>query len=98
MNHYMIELKLPTSLTEEFIALIPKQRSITDKLMSKGIIISYSLALDRSTLWIVVAGSSEEAVLDNLYTLPLTKYMQLHIQKLSFHNSGTFALSNVSLN
>jgi len=98
MNNYMIELALPGSLTEEFIALIPQQRAIVDKLMANGIVLSYSLAVDRSRLWIVITGSSEEEVLDHLYTLPLTKFMKVHIQKLSFHNAGTFSLSNVSLN
>ena len=98
MNPYMIELKLPTDLTEEFVALIPEQRALVDRMMTKGIILSYSLAVDRSKLWIIITGDSEEDVLGKLYKLPLTKFMDAHIQRLSFHNAGTILLSNVSLN
>ena len=98
MNHYMIELKLPNGLTEEFVSLIPEQRTIADKMMARGAILSYSLAVDRSKLWIIMSGPSEEEVLDDLYRLPLTRFMDVHIQELSFHNAGSVLLSSVSMN
>ena len=36
MNTYMICIGLPTEITEEFVALIPKQRKKIDELMDEG--------------------------------------------------------------
>ena len=98
MKHYMAELQLPSMFTGEFLALIPAQRAVVDKLMTAGVILSYSLTVERSRLWIVFASSSEEETKQVLDSLPLTQFMQSDMHELTFHNAGIFPLPQVSMN
>ena len=75
MKEYMINIKLPQQLKENFVALIPKQRAQVNKLMEEGKIIQYALAADRSMLWVTMIAKSEREVMDILSTLPLIHYM-----------------------
>lgn len=99
MSDYMVIMKLPPSLNEEFMSLIPAQREQTSKLFEDGKLTSYSLALDRSFLWATVVAPDVEAVRSILKTLPLTKYMRkLNIAELYFHESMSIQLPQPSLN
>ena len=89
---YMVEFELPESLSEEFLALIPDQRSTVDYLMSEGKIRSYSLALDRSVLWVIMDADSEFEVMETIAQLPLSDYMHPYISELLFHNTAEMAL------
>lgn len=97
MNQYLIDISLPDEITEEFIALIPRQRAHIDVLMVKGIVTSYSLAIDRSKLWVTLMGNSEHDALETLKTFPLYKFFRTAIYPLAFHNM-TLSLTKVSLN
>ena len=66
MNTFMISIGLPTDLTQEFISLIPKQRTQVDKLMDEGKILHYSLALDRSQLWVTIGAKTEHEAMENI--------------------------------
>lgn len=98
MKHYMAELKLPTLFTGEFLSLIPAQRAIVDRLMTAGVILSYSLTLECSRLWIVLASSSEKETRDIVSGLPLSQFMQSNVHELTFHNAGILPLPQVSMN
>ena len=86
----MVELDLPATLTEDFLALIPKQRYVINELLAEGTIRSYALALDRSMLWAVIEADSEFEVMEILEQMPLSNYMEPHITELFFHNSPEF--------
>ena len=88
----MIEFDLPQVFTEEFMALIPKQRYVLNELMSRGEIQSYSLALDRSKLWMVVVGENEFEVIELIDQLPLSIFMTPDISELMFHNTASLSL------
>jgi muconolactone delta-isomerase len=98
MNPYMVIIKLPNELTEEFVLLIPKQRAHIDKLMDEGKILQYSLAADRSFLWVTIVAESEQAVMDVLSTFPLIGYMSPIITELAFHNSVSNELPKLIMN
>ena len=97
MNQYLFEIALPEDITEEFIALIPHQRAHIDTLMVKGIVTSYSLAIDRSRLWVTLLAHSEEDAAKTLETFPMHKFFDARMFPLAFHNM-TFSLAKVSLN
>ena len=61
MNQYMIDIDLPSTPTEEFIELIPSQRAHVNTLMAESKIVSYSLSMDRSRLWVIVNAETSEA-------------------------------------
>lgn len=98
MNPYMVIIKLPNELTEDFVLLIPKQRAHIDKLMDEGKILQYSLAADRSYLWVTVIAESERMVMDILATFPLISYMNPIVTELAFHNSVSNELPKLIMN
>lgn len=89
MNQYLIDIDLPEELEEDFMALVPAQRLKINKLMGNRTISSYSLALDRSKLWVTINAKSGTEVMDVLSTFPLIKYMKFHIHELMFHHEAS---------
>ena len=98
MKHtYMIEFELPEVMTEEFMALIPQQRYVINQMLAEGTIKSYSLAMDRSRLWVIMAATSEFEAMEIVATFPLSDFMTPHLSELMFHNSADM-LMQFSLN
>jgi hypothetical protein len=98
MNEYMVIVKFLTGFTEEFVALIPRQRAEINRLMEKGILTSYSLTIDRSTLWLTLLATSMEAVHQTMRIMPLHPFMQYEISELMFHNAPVYAPMRFSMN
>ena len=98
MNTYMIDIKLPAEMTEEFLALIPKQRTCVDKLMDDGKILQYSLSYNRTQLWVIMVASSKKNAKEILSTFPLIHLMQPTIIELAFHNSISNDLPKLIMN
>lgn len=97
MNQYLFDVSLPEEITEEFVALIPRQRAHIDMLMVKGVVTSYSLAFDRSKLWVTLLAASEHEAMETLRTFPMYRFFRAQIYPLAFHNM-TFSLTRVSRN
>ncbi len=89
MQKYMATIILPETLTEEFISLIPQQRFVVNRLVEKGIILNYSLAVDRSKLWIAFNAKDEDHVRRVIKRFPLFKFMKVKIDELAFVESKT---------
>jgi muconolactone delta-isomerase len=98
MKKFIIDIELPEVITEDFISKIPEQREVVDKLLLDGKIYFYSLAFDRSKLWMGVHADNEAAVWNILYSLPLIEYMNADIHELAFHNSAKAEIYELSLN
>lgn len=96
-KNFMIEFELPDEFNEDFMALIPEQREVVNRMMSEGTLKSYSLAMDRSVLWVVVEAGSEFEVMEIIERMPLSDYMQPYISELMFHN-GSEVMAPFSLN
>lgn len=84
---FMIEFDLPDSPDEEFFSLVPRQRYIINNLMAEGKVKSYSLALDRSRLWVIAQADSEFEVMEMIADMPLSPYMTPSVSELMFHNT-----------
>ena len=98
MGQYLVQITLPEYLDEEFLALIPEQRAYADTLMGQGIIASYSLAMDRSTLWVVFNSTNEKNVVSAIDNFPIADYIDYEVVELAFHNSSSVVFPNLSLN
>jgi muconolactone delta-isomerase len=98
MNEYMIAVRFSSSFDTEFLSLIPRHRTLVNELMQKGTITSYSLSADRSTLWMTLLASSQDAAEKTLRLMPLYPYMQYHIAELMFHNTPARSVPHFSLN
>ena len=94
----MVDITLPTHFDEEFVSLIPSQRAHVNNLMERGTVMGYSLALDRSRLWVTLIARTEQEAMDIVSTFPIFKYFQVRVYPLAFHNMATMSLTKVSLN
>jgi muconolactone delta-isomerase len=98
MAQYMIDIALPADPNAEFFALVPLQRSHIDKLLEQGVIMGYSLSIDRARLWIVMNAHNEREAAETLSAFPLFDYFEPTIYPLMFHNTSLMSLIKVSMN
>lgn len=98
MDQYLVDIDFPEAPDDEFISLIPSQRTLINTHMHSGIVTSYSLSADRSKLWVTIVAENEQEVGDILGTFPLIGYMVYSIHKLAFHNTAQYSMPPLSLN
>jgi hypothetical protein len=84
----MVEISLPKIMDLEFGNLIPYQRSMIHNLIKKGIIVNYSLSLDRGKLWVVVAARSISEVKNIVGSFPIINYITYTVNELLFHEGS----------
>lgn len=89
LSQFMVDFTLPPQLDESFIAKIPEQRSVINRLMHSGKVLSYALSLENSKLWAVFSVESETELLEIISNLPLTRFMKVRVSELSFFNAAT---------
>lgn len=95
---YMVDFTLPTDLPEEFVSKIPQQRSMVNRLLTEGKILNYALSLENSKLWVVFAAASEADLMEIVHRLPLTRYMKVRVNELTFYNSVNSFIPAFSVN
>jgi len=96
MNKYMVACELaPFSL--EMQELIPRQRMVVSRLFDQGILITYTLAADRSKLWMILQASSESELLTYIHSMPMSKHFEYDYNEIMFHDSNKF-IHSISLN
>ena len=88
----MVEFELPEVFDKKFMSLVPKQRSVVNKLLTSRKLKSYSLALDRSVLWAVFVAESEFEVLEMIAEFPLAEYLTPYVSELMFNNTESQVL------
>ncbi len=99
MTSYLVEIQLPGNYTEEFEQRIPHQRFMVNKLMEKATILSYSLAADRSRLWVVTQAGSKSLVHNMITSMPLFDYfVEYMIHELMFSETNQPSMPQPSLN
>ncbi|MFQ5448298.1 MAG: muconolactone Delta-isomerase family protein [Saprospiraceae bacterium] len=84
---FMVDFSLPKVLSEEFLRLIPHQRTAANKLFREGKLINLAIALDNSKMWAVVNANDEKEVAELIKELPLTRFMKCHISLLTIFNA-----------
>lgn len=98
MQQYMVEVALPPYLTSEFMELIPRQRAFINKMFEAGIITGYSLAADRSKLWVTFLTKTKREVEKVMQQFPISKHISFEIHELAFHDSANVVIPAISLN
>lgn len=98
MGQFMVNINLPEEIDENFEYLIPDHRLFIDQLMMKGTINTYSLAADRSRLWICFNCRNEREVAKHINNFPIKDYITYEISKLLFHNTSQMLFPSISLN
>lgn len=96
MNKYMVTCELsPFNL--EIHELIPRQRMVVGRLFDQGVLITYTLAADRSKLWMILQASSESELLTYIHSMPMCKHFDYHYHEIMFHDANKF-IHSISLN
>jgi muconolactone delta-isomerase len=98
MNQYMIDINLPEVLTEEFMSLIPSHRTQVNRLLGRGVMVSYSLSKNRKKIWTVVNARSEEEVDRIVSSFPIVNFLNYEVYDLAFNNNVNQILPRFSLN
>jgi hypothetical protein len=98
MTQYLFELELPP-FTEEMTETIPAHREYVDKLFAEGVMLSYSVSIQRSMIWCVLAAEDEQQAMEVVAAFPLHKYFtDILCHPLLIHNSSPASLPDISLN
>jgi hypothetical protein len=98
MSQFMVEILLPSYMTEEFKEKIPAQRKKITELMENGHLMSCALSDDYAKLWCVVKAETEFDVMSVVSEFPLIDFMEPKISKLMFNNVVALRLPIFSLN
>lgn len=98
MKTFMVEVGLPYSPPQEFFALIPAQRAMVIDLLMKRKFLSYTLAADRSKVWIVLVAETEQDARMLLEKQPMDRYFSYTFTELMFHDMAGAMFPTVSLN
>ena len=98
MKTFMVEVRLPLDPPQEFFTLIPSQRAIMVDLLMKRKFMSYTLAADRSKVWIVMIAETELDAHELLEKQPMDKYFSYTFTELMFHDMAGTMFPAVSLN
>ncbi|MEQ1745584.1 MAG: muconolactone Delta-isomerase family protein [Saprospiraceae bacterium] len=99
LKQYMVVFTLPPQpFNDLFLSLIPDQRQVVNKLLQEGKILNYALSLENSKLWAVFSVESETELLELITSLPLTDFMLVHINELTFFQAATAFTSSFSVN
>jgi len=93
----MVEFAVPAPFPQELYHFIPKQRSVVNDLFTSGKLVSYTLSMDLTKLWVIFLASTESELITLVDKLPLTSYMDYDYTELRFHQSLKL-LPTMSLN
>lgn len=96
--HFMVDFTLPQELTDEFMDLVPMQRTEVDQLLAEGTLVNYMMALEDAKVWAVFSANSEYEVMQMIAELPLTSFMEVRISQLTVHTTQPQGMPTFSLN
>jgi hypothetical protein len=98
MTQYLFEIELPP-FTEEMTETIPAHREYVDKLLAEGVMLSYSVSIQRSAIWCVVAAEDESQAMELIAAFPMHRFFtDILCHPLLLHNSSPASLPDISLN
>lgn len=98
MPAYLFQIDL-SEITEELESTIPAHRQYINKLFAEGILLSYSVSLQRHAIWCVLSTDTEQQAMDYVIAFPLYKFFtDVICNHLLFHNTQSVLLPDISLN
>lgn len=98
MTQYLFEIELPP-FTEEMTDTIPAHKEYVDRLFADGILLSYSVSMQRNMMWCVIEAEDEQSALEVVAAFPLHKFFADTVcHPLLIHNMSATSLSDISLN
>ena len=98
MKCFMVTVTLPDVFSRELLALIPSQRAYINKLMGRGIVSTYTLSQDRTSLWIIMFGETQSEVQEYVDKFPMRDFMEVDIEEAMFHHNAAHYVFPMSMN
>jgi muconolactone delta-isomerase len=98
MHKFMVTITLPSYFSQEYMALIPKQRAMILELLSSGKLSSFSLNKDRSIAWMVATCRDHDALQLLLGKFPMHDFFEYEINELILHDTQFMGLPKLVLN
>ncbi len=99
MPIFVVSIRLPEAIDEEFIALIPRHRDFINRLLNEKIIEAYAISSDRRRGWVTVNGDDVAAVQAIIEQFPLYRYLHgVEIDELFIFDSAASRFPHISLN
>ena len=98
MPAYLFQIDL-SEVNDEFEMSIPQHRRYVNRLFVDGILLSYSVSLQRNAIWCVISAETEQEAMDVVHSFPLYKFFtDINCHQLLFHNTQSMLLPDISLN
>ena len=79
---FMVEITFIPQHQPEIAALVPQEQAHIKTLMEQGIVQAIYISADRSHVWVVMQGESQEHVQQELQSFPLYPYMNVELTAL----------------
>lgn len=79
---FMVEITFIPQHQSEIAALVPKEQAHIKTLMERGIVQAIYISADRSYVWVVMYGESQEQVQQEVQSFPLYPYMNVEFTTL----------------
>jgi muconolactone delta-isomerase len=79
---WLVTVRFVHGQREERAALLPAEQEHVGKLRAQGVIEAIHVGADRSVVWLVMQGESQDHILRALMALPLYPYMALEVAPL----------------
>ena len=98
MKIFMIDIELPEVKDEQFMQLVPQQRELVNRWLTQGIILSYTLNLSKSKLWVVGEARAKENMLGLLQQFPIYAYIKFEMHEVQFHDVAPSQMPQLWLN
>lgn len=99
MPTFVVSIRLPQAIDEDFIALIPRHRAFINQLLHDKVVEMYAISSDRRRGWITMNGDDAAAVQAVVEQFPLYHYLHgVEINELFIFNSAASRFPHISLN
>lgn len=79
---FMVEITFIPQHQSEIAALVPQEQAHIKTLMERGIVQAIYISADRSYVWIVMQGESQEHVQQEVQSFPLYPYFKAEFTAL----------------
>lgn len=79
---FMVEITFIPQHQSEIAALVPQEQAHIKTLMERGIVQAIYISADRSYVWIVMQGESQEHVQQEVQSFPLHPYFKAEFTAL----------------
>jgi muconolactone delta-isomerase len=94
----MVTISLPAFQTQEFMALIPKQRAMIVELLASGRLSSFCLGKNRDKAWLIASCKDQDALHNMLRKFPMHKFFEYEVTELVIYDTEFMGLPKMVLN